>query len=1023
MRPDEARHLIRDLWGDPDAVCTPLVGEMDLNFRVDTPGVGRSVLKVMHHGAREEDVALQVEALAAAAEDPSLPVPQVIPTAAGAPFAVATDTEGRSRIAWRITWLEGRAMADVRPRMPALVRALGGLLARLDRALEGVTDPAAGRTHPWDLAWAPETLARAGAIPDPERRGLVERAARDFRDRVVPVLEELPAAVIHGDANDHNLLVRESGDPDAPGEIAGILDFGDMVRSRRIFEVAVAGAYALLGEEDPVASLAELTAGYHRVTPLEDRELSLLVPLVRARLGVSVVFSAERAVQRPGEAYLTVSEAPAWEALERLHRIPDPVAEARIRARCGLEASPTAAALGRWMTERAPALLHPILPGRDPGRFQVLDLSSGSLLLGADPGNTRPGPLGERIFGAMRAAGAEVSVGRWNEPRPIYTAPAFRLGEHPTEGARTLHMGLDLWAPPGTPLHAPLAGVVESLGDLAGSGDYGPTLLLRHEPEGAPAFHTLWGHLDPEVLERWSPGDRVEAGWEVALVGAPPRNGDWPPHLHLQLVLGVPQLRGSGPAHDLPGVVDPREREGWKAVFPNPAQLVGLDPSVVDAEAAAEASGRSVRALRGRRSGLLGGNLSLSYRTPLHIVRGWRQYLYDGAGRAYLDLYNNVPHVGHSHPRVVEAVRAQAALLNTNTRYLHDTILTYAEALTARMPAGLEVAYFVNSASEANELALRLARAFTGRRELVVMEGGYHGHTVTLVQASPYKFAGPGGEGREPWVEVVDLPDLYRGRYRREDPAAPARYVADVEAAVARMVEHGRSPGAFLAESLPSVGGQIVLPDGYLDGVYRAVRSAGGVCIADEVQVGFGRLGEVLWGFELQGVVPDIVVLGKPMGNGFPLGAVVCRREIAEAFDNGMEFFSTFGGNPVSCAAGLAVLQVLEEEGLQERARRTGGRLRSVLLDLAAAHPALGDVRGMGLFQGVEVVSDPRARTPWAAGASYLVNRLAERGILTGTDGPDHNVVKLRGPMVVGEADADRLGAVLEEILGETPFR
>jgi 4-aminobutyrate aminotransferase-like enzyme len=562
-----------------------------------------------------------------------------------------------------------------------------------------------------------------------------------------------------------------------------------------------------------------------------------------------------------------------------------------------------------------------------------------------------------------------------------------------------------------------------ALGDLAGSGNYGPTLLMRHEPRDAPVFHTLWGHLDPEVLERWSPGDPVAAGCLVARVGAPPGNGDWPAHLHLQVVLSGPGPDRAGQGHDLPGVVDPREREGWKAVFPNPGPLAGLAPAVVDAEDSEAGSGRSLPTLRGRRSRLLGGNLSLSYRTPLHIVRGWRQFLYDDGGRAYLDLYNNVPHVGHSHPRVVEAVRAQAALLNTNTRYLHDTILRYAEALTARMPAGLEVAYFVNSASEANELALRMARAATGRRELVVMEGGYHGHTVTLVQASPYKFAGPGGEGHEPWVEVVDLPDLYRGRHRREDPEAPRRYVDDVAALVARMAEEGRSPGAFLAESLPSVGGQIVLPEGYLEGVYRTVREAGGICIADEVQVGFGRLGEVFWGFELQGVVPDIVVLGKPMGNGFPLGAVVCRREIAEAFDTGMEFFSTFGGNPVSCAAGLAVLEVLEEEGLQDRARSVGERLTQVLRALAAEHPVLGDVRGMGLFQGVEVVTDPEARTPWAGGASYLVNRLAERSILAGTDGPDHNVVKLRGPMVVEAADVEHLGAVLGEILRETPFR
>ncbi|HSG46530.1 MAG TPA: aminotransferase class III-fold pyridoxal phosphate-dependent enzyme [Longimicrobiales bacterium] len=1024
MRPEDASRIVHALWGQAGVTCSPLVGEQDHNFRVVTRSGDASVLKVMHPGATADDVALQVEAMdAVAAASPELPVPRVIPTTAPAPWGEWEDAEGRSRLVWRITWMEGRTLAETRPRTPALLRDLGGILARTDQALAAVAHPAAERVHPWDLARAGAVLGRSASISEPGRRALVERAARDFRERVATVMEQLPAAVIHGDANDHNVLVRVPavGEGGAP-VVTGLLDFGDMVASRRVFEPAIAGAYALLGTDDPVASLAAVAAGYHAILPLTDLEIALLLPLVRARLGMSVVFSAERALTRPGEAYLTVSEGPAWAALAALNAVPNGVAEARIRAACGVDPSPRATRLASWLADHREGF-QPILPGADPAAFHVLDLSVGSLLLGADPAATASGPLGERVRGALADARASVGVGRWNEPRPIYTAPEFRLGDHPTAGARTVHLGLDLWVPAGTPLHAPLPGVVESLGELAGRGNYGPTLLLRHDPEGAPAFWTLWGHLDPDVLERWAPGDPVQAGAVVARVGAPPGNGDWPPHLHLQVVLELPGGAPDAPLHDIPGVVDPGARAGWKAVFPNPAALAGLDPASVDAEAEEAAAGRDRDALRTRRARLLGRNLSLSYREPLHLVKGWRQFLYDDAGRGYLDLYNNVPHVGHSHPRVVEAVRAQAALLNTNTRYLHDTILRYAEALTARMPSDLEVAYFVNSASEANELALRLVRAATGRRELMVMEAGYHGHTTTLVQVSPYKFAGPGGEGREPWVEVADLPDLYRGRHRREDPGAPARYVADVEAQVARMAAEGRPLGAFLAESLPSVGGQVVLPDGYLAGVYRAVRAAGGLCVADEVQVGFGRLGEVFWGFELQGVVPDVVVLGKPMGNGFPLGAVVCRREIAEAFDTGMEFFSTFGGNPVSCAAGLAVLEVLEEEALQAHALAVGRRLTGVLQEVAAAHPALGEVRGMGLFQGVEVVSDPEARTPWAAGASYLVNRLAERGILTGTDGPDHNVVKLRGPMVVEAADVDRLGAVLAEVVEETPFR
>jgi 4-aminobutyrate aminotransferase-like enzyme len=395
------------------------------------------------------------------------------------------------------------------------------------------------------------------------------------------------------------------------------------------------------------------------------------------------------------------------------------------------------------------------------------------------------------------------------------------------------------------------------------------------------------------------------------------------------------------------------------------------------------------------------------------------QYLYDETGRAYLDVYNNVPLVGHSHSRVVRAVREQVALLNTNTRYLHDTVVSYAERLTALLPEPLRVCYFVNSGSEANELALRLARASIGQDDVIVLEHAYHGHTTTLIDVSPYKFDGPGGRGRKPWVHVALLPDDYRGPYRRSHREAGAKYASHVAEILERIHAEGRGGAAFLAETLPSVAGQIVFPPGYLAAAYRHVRAAGGVCIADEVQTGFGRLGTHFWGFETQAVVPDILVLGKPIGNGFPLAAVVATPEVAGSFDNGMEFFSTFGGNPVACAAGLAVLDVLEQERLQENALRVGRHLIAALKDLKDRHSLIGDVRGSGLFLGVELVRDRETLEPATREATYVVNRLRERGILTGTDGPHDNVLKLRPPLVFSESDADLFVATLDEVLGE----
>jgi 4-aminobutyrate aminotransferase-like enzyme len=487
-------------------------------------------------------------------------------------------------------------------------------------------------------------------------------------------------------------------------------------------------------------------------------------------------------------------------------------------------------------------------------------------------------------------------------------------------------------------------------------------------------------------------------------------NGGWPPHLHFQIILDLLDY-----GRDFPGVAKASQRSLWKALSPDPNILIGIPAAnFLPQERTTEET------LASRRS-LLGKNLSISYDKPLKIVRGWMQYLYDETGRAYLDTYNNVPLVGHSHPRVTKAVQEQAALLNTNTRYLHDTVLRYADRLARLLPKPLSVCYFVNSGSEANELALRMARAHTRREDVIVLEHAYHGHTNTLIDISPYKFNGPGGAGKKPWVHVAPIADDYRGLYRRGEPDIGAKYAQRIGEICAAMDKDGHGLAAFIAETLPSVAGQIVFPSGYLAEAYRHVRAAGGVCIADEVQVGFGRLGTHVWGFETQGVVPDIVVLGKPIGNAFPLAAVVTTSEIAGAFDNGMEFFSTFGGNPVACAAGLAVLDVLEEEKLQANASRVGEIFKRRLRSLQEKHEIIGDVRGLGLFLGIDLVADRSSRAPAPKQASYVVNRLRECGVLTGTDGPHHNVVKLRPPLIFSEADVELFCSTLDAVLAENP--
>jgi 4-aminobutyrate aminotransferase-like enzyme len=563
-------------------------------------------------------------------------------------------------------------------------------------------------------------------------------------------------------------------------------------------------------------------------------------------------------------------------------------------------------------------------------------------------------------------------------------------------------------------VRAPLSGVVHSFANNAAPFDYGPCIVLEHrvaDEAGALCFHTLYGHLSAASLAGLAVGQAVRQGDRLATLGDFPENGNWPPHLHLQIVLDMLDQRG-----DFIGSCLPSERALWLNLCPDPNLLARVPETLFPA------SPPAVEDLVARREKRLGANLSVAYREPLHLVRGFGQWLWDADGQRYLDAYNNVPQVGHSHPKVVRAASAQLALLNTNTRYLHETILRYASRLTAKLPEPLSVCYFTASGSEANELALRLARGHSGHRDMVVMAGAYHGHTTALVDLSPYKHSGPGGEGPPDWVHVSPLPDTYRGEYRADpsDPTDPgARYAARVAEVIASAHARGRRIAGYLAESMPSVGGQIVLPEGFLPAVYAAVRAAGGLCIADEVQTGFGRTGETFWAFERYGVTPDIVVLGKPIANGYPMGAVVTTPAVARSFANGMEYFSTFGGSTAACAAALATLEVTEEEGLQANAAEVGSRLVRGLRRLAARHPLIGDVRGAGLFLGVELVRDRTTLEPAGAEAGEVANRMRELGVLLGTDGPFHNVLKIRPPLCFSAADADFLLERLETALTE----
>jgi 4-aminobutyrate aminotransferase-like enzyme/Ser/Thr protein kinase RdoA (MazF antagonist) len=1003
----EAAQLARELYSI-EATAKSLPGEYDDNFHLTRTDGREFVLKAMHPAREASFIDLQCCALQHLAERaPELPLPRVIPSRDGKLFSTTMAADRSERLVWMLTFLRGKVLAQARPHTPELLRDLGRFLGVLDTGLRDFRSPAAQRPDlKWDLGRAGWIRSQLHSIKSPAKRALVERFLALYEAEVVPALPRFRRGVIYGDANDYNVLVSEPAPQ--PRGIAGVIDFGDMHEGIVVAEPAVAAAYGILGKSEPLPTAVAIVGGYHAAFPLEEPEIAGLYALIGMRLAVSVTNSAQRKSVKPGDAYVTISEEPAWDALERWAAVHPQFAHYAFREACGLPAVPETAAVTRWLSANTKSFASVLGVDLRTAPSRVLDLSVGSTFLGADPGAGEAARLTERIFDEMKRAGVSVAVGRYDEPRLLYASSLFGDASNPLHERRTVHLGIDLFVEPWTALRAPLEGVVHTLANNAAALDYGPVVILEHRTDSGQAFFTLYGHLAVETLAKLKTGQRIERGQEFARVGGAHENGGWAPHVHFQVILDLLD-RGC----DFPGVARASERAVWTSLSPDPNLILDIPAERFPAQ---EPNAAATLAARGK---LLGRSLSVSYERPLKIVRGWMQHLYDDTGRAYLDVYNNVPLVGHSHPCVVQAAQAQLGLLNTNTRYLHDNVNRYAARITALLPEPLRVCYFVNSGSEANELALRLARTHTGREDVIVLDHAYHGHTSTLIDMSPYKFNGPGGSGPKPWVHVAPLPDDYRGPYRRDDSAAGKKYASHVAEVLEQLKKEGRSAAAFIAETLPSVGGQIVFPPGYLAEAYRHLRAAGVVCIADEVQVGFGRLGTHFWGFETQNAVPDIVVLGKPIGNGFPLAAVITTREIAASFANGMEFFSTFGGNPVACAAGLAVLDVLRDERLQENALTVGVQLMTGLREVQECHPLIGDVRGSGLFLGLDLVSNRETREPAPRQASYVVNRLRERGILAGTDGPHHNVVKLRPPLVFSSADAELFVRTLEGILNE----
>lgn len=904
-----------------------LGSQQDANFKITSPA-GAFVLKVSNPVFGAADLDAQDRAAAhVAALEPDVRVPVAVPGPDGATLQ-AVDVDGLSTTARLVRYVEGRMLSEAPYLAPSVVADLGGLAGRTVRALASFGGDLPERELQWDLRHAEEVVTRLASYVDrPGGAAAAQAAAAGAARALAAVADQLPLQPIHGDLTDDNVVAV--ADPAGRLRPVGVIDFGDLVRSWAVGELAVTLSSVLAHADGDLSRLLPAVRAFAAVRPLSEAELEALWPLTVLRAAALMVSGQQQAGIDGDNEYAARSLEREWQIFEAATSVPLAVGTALLRGTAG------------GVLVAGHRLLDVTVP--------VVDLSSTSPLLDG---------------GAFLGDEADLAAGG----RTAYLQPRLtRTVLNATSAPATVPLGVDVHMP--VALRAPWAGrVVRRDGAVALAGD-GLTLWLDGDVAGI---------VEGEVAEGAPLGSATRLRVQVSTLA------ERPPYLVASAVAAA-----------------------WSAVCPDPTPL--LDPAAAPVLASSD--------LLVRRDAAYATVQEHYYAAPPQVERGWRQHLFDVEGRAYLDMLNNVAILGHGHPRLADAVDGQLRRLNTNSRFHYRAVVELSERLAALLPDPLDTVFLVNSGSEAVDLALRLAWATTGRRDVVAVREAYHGWTDATDAISTSVADNPSAlETRPPWVHTVAAPNAYRGEHRGADAH---RYAAEAVAEIERLVASGRPPAAYLSESFYGNAGGMALPDGYLEAVYAATRAAGGLCLADEVQVGYGRLGEHFWGFEQQGVVPDVVTVAKAMGNGHPLGAVVTTRAIAEGFRSQGYFFSSAGGSPVSSVVGLTVLDVLEDEGLQENARVVGAHLRRRLLELADRHPIIGAVHGLGLYVGVELVRDRETLEPATEETAAICERLLELGVVMQPTSDRLCVLKIKPPLGITTADADFFADTLDRVLTE----
>lgn len=944
----DAARLARDVFR-VDGTAHSLGSNQDRNFVIRAAGSPPQLLKITNPATGASELEAQSLAARLIAARGDVRVP-LARTLADGSTARAVEIGGVTCHARMLGFLDGDTLSGARHLSPAAIAAIGRLAASVDVALAGFEHEGTDRQSQWDLRQAARVLEELlPFVPDEQLRARLAATAGIAADAVGRLAQILPVQVVHGDLTDDNVVADSR-----TGIADGVIDLGDLCRSWRVAEIAITVSSLLHHDGVGPADALRAVAAYHAVRPLEEAELDALWPLVVLR-GVVLVASAWRVLHdEPGNAYAAENLAGEQEILDAASALPLAVATALVRHCVGAPS----------VRLEVPAHA-PLLADVRPGDIAVLDLSATSHSL--DEGRWLDDDIEERLATDALASGARVAATRFGEPRLTRSRPG-------QDEPANVVLGMELTTDVPVGLFAPWPGTVCAWED---------GFCLE-----APGLR-----LSVTLVPRGDRGQLLSAGRDEER-DTGELLGSFTGTIALTLDDGT----------DLPAAVPASLAAAWRTVAADPSAVVLGTVEPVDRP--------DPSALLARRDAHVAGVQEHYFDTPPLIVRGWREHLIDADARVYVDALNNVSAIGHAHPRLVEAVTAQWRLLNTNSRFHYPLIAEFAERLSGLLPDGLDSVFLVNSGSEAVDLALRLARAHTGRRDVLTIREAYHGWTDLSDAVSTSIADNPGALGSRPdWVHPLDSPDPFRGAHRDD----PGRYAVDAVAEVERWAARGRPVGAFLAEPVFGNAGGMALPDGYLRAVADAVRAHGGVFIADEVQVGYGRLGEWFWGFLQQGVVPDVVTIAKAMGNGHPLGAVITTREIAESFAREGSFFSSAGGSPVSCAVGLAVLDVIEDEGLQHNARDVGGYLAGLLREIGARHPLLRRVHGFGLYLGPEFVRADGS--PATEETAAICERMRGLGIMIQPTGDHRNVLKIKPPMCLTRASADAFAAALDRTL------